>query len=302
MTPTEIGSALKAPFPADAISWRVGSTSKDKTRGLALAYIDSRDVQDRLDAAVGPENWRDEYQEIAGLVVCKLWLRINGEWNWKCDGAGKTDVEAEKGMLSDAFKRAAVKWGIGRYLYNLSSPWVAINEYRQIEKSEYGKLRQLLTQNMARQPAADDEIPHIEPPPNEVSPASSSPSQSISTVQPDPPAANRAQPADNRRTSGELATADPKTDALARSEAQKAKAAKLFASHSREVKDRLMRHLTKLTPGMTTFPADFAHYENTAKVSRQVLTEEHRQLLARAEQKRKAQHAAECTKQTAEAA
>lgn len=162
MNARAILSALSAPFPADAISWRVGSTSKDKSKGMALAYIDSRDVQDRLDAVVGPENWRDEYQEIAGFVVCKLWIRIDGEWIWKCDGAGKTDVEAEKGMLSDSFKRAAVKWGIGRYLYSLDSPWVAINEFRQIEKGEYGKLRQLLTRNAAG-PAPVDSIPHEQP-------------------------------------------------------------------------------------------------------------------------------------------
>lgn len=144
MNAREIIERLKAPFPAEAISWRVGSTDKEKTRGLALAYIDSRDVQDRLDDVVGAENWRDEYQEVAGFLICKLWIRIDGEWNWKCDGAGKTDVEAEKGMVSDSFKRSAVKWGIGRYLYNLDSPWVSINDRRQIDKSEYPRLRALL--------------------------------------------------------------------------------------------------------------------------------------------------------------
>jgi hypothetical protein len=29
-------------------------------------------------------------------------------------------------MLSDALKRAAVRWGVGRYLYELKSPWVAL--------------------------------------------------------------------------------------------------------------------------------------------------------------------------------
>jgi hypothetical protein len=50
----------------------------------------------------------------------------NGAWIWKADGAGATDVEGEKGMLSDALKRAAVRWGVGRYLYEMNSPWVAI--------------------------------------------------------------------------------------------------------------------------------------------------------------------------------
>jgi len=42
----------------------------------------------------------------------------------KWDGAENTDFEAIKGGLSDAFKRAGYKWGIGRYLYRLESAWV----------------------------------------------------------------------------------------------------------------------------------------------------------------------------------
>src|SRR5262249_1546069 len=141
------------------VSWRVGSTNREKSRGLALAYIDARDVMDRLDEVVGPENWRDEYQEISGFVVCKLWIRVNGEWTWKCDGAGKTDVEAEKGMISEAFKGSAVKWGVGRYLYSLDSPWVAINEHRQIDKGEHAKLRELLTRNIKAHKPIDTPAP-----------------------------------------------------------------------------------------------------------------------------------------------
>lgn len=41
----------------------------------------------------------------------------------KWDGAENTDVEAVKGGLSDSMKRAAVQWGIGRYLYQLEEGW-----------------------------------------------------------------------------------------------------------------------------------------------------------------------------------
>ena len=41
-------SSLAEPFPSDEIQWRVGSTTKDKKRGMALAYIDARSVMDRL--------------------------------------------------------------------------------------------------------------------------------------------------------------------------------------------------------------------------------------------------------------
>src|SRR5262245_53056728 len=116
---------LREPFSPDVISWRAGSTNKDKTRGLALAYIDARDVQDRLDTVVGPENWQSRYPHANGKTVCEIGIRYGkDEWIWKADGAGDSDFEAEKGALSDAFKRAGVKWGIGRYLYDIPAIWV----------------------------------------------------------------------------------------------------------------------------------------------------------------------------------
>lgn len=137
---------LAAPFPGDRISWRVGSTTKDKSKGLALAYIDARDVQDRLDQVCGPSNWMNRYPHANGKTVCEIGIRINGEWIWKADGAGDSDVEAEKGALSDAFKRAAVRWGIGRYLYDLDSPWVELEARGQsyvIAKHEFARLAKL---------------------------------------------------------------------------------------------------------------------------------------------------------------
>ena len=122
--------ALRAVFPPDEVHWRVGSTNADKTRGLALAYIDARAVMDRLDAVVGPEHWMDTYREAGDTTMCRLAIRIGEEWVQKEDGAGDTQVEPEKGSLSDAFKRAAVKWGIGRYLYSLPAQWVEIEKGR----------------------------------------------------------------------------------------------------------------------------------------------------------------------------
>lgn len=163
MTAAELRAKLAAHFPADAISWRVGSTTADKSKGLALAYIDSRDVQGRLDDVVGIDCWQDEYFETAsGILICRLSIKVDGQWVTKSDGAGKTDVEAEKGQVSDAFKRAAVKWGIGRYLYSLDSPWVELEKGRHIAKHELPRLRALLTRNgaeptapVARQPAPE---------------------------------------------------------------------------------------------------------------------------------------------------
>lgn len=153
----ELFDRLAEPFPADAISWRVGSTNINKqtnepyegktAQGLALAYLDSRNVQERLDVVCGPGGWQDDYPHAAIKTVCRIGIKVGEEWIWKSDGAGDTDVEAEKGALSDAFKRAAVKWGIGRYLYGLPSPWVALEKRGRtwvIQKGEYTKLRTLL--------------------------------------------------------------------------------------------------------------------------------------------------------------
>lgn len=139
---------LKKPFDPAAISWRVGSTTKDKSKGMALAYIDARDVQDRLDEVCGVDGWQCRYVPMHDKkTVCEVGIRINSEWIWKADGAGDSDVEAEKGALSDAFKRAAVRWGIGRYLYDLDSPWVELeaagNSYK-IKADQYAKLRAAL--------------------------------------------------------------------------------------------------------------------------------------------------------------
>lgn len=138
--------ALSAQFDPDKIDWRVGSVTKDKTRGMALAYIDARTVQDRLDDVCGPF-WqcRHEVAPDGKKTTCHIGIKIDDEWIWRSDGAGETDFEGEKGGYSDSFKRAAVRWGIGRYLYDLSSPWVALKDGRYILESEMPKLRAVLT-------------------------------------------------------------------------------------------------------------------------------------------------------------
>lgn len=119
---------LFEPFPPESISWRIGSTNGEKTKGMALAFIDARDVMERLDQVCGPAGWQCRYPHANGKTVCEIGIRVGDDWVWKADGAGDTDVEAEKGALSDAFKRAAVRWGVGRYLYALGSPWVEIEQ------------------------------------------------------------------------------------------------------------------------------------------------------------------------------
>lgn len=128
---------LAAEFPRESISWRAQSVTKQGDKAMALAYIDARDVMDRLDVICGPENWQDRYEETPkGRVICTISINIAGDWISKSDGAGDTAVEGDKGGISDAFKRAAVKWGIGRYLYDMPTPWVPC------ECSEYNGKKQ----------------------------------------------------------------------------------------------------------------------------------------------------------------
>jgi len=104
---------LKKPFALGRVKPRKGHG------GGILHYIDARDVMFRLDEVIGPLNWQDTYKEVMGRIICTLSLRFEDEDEWisKEDGAGDTKIEGEKGGISDAFKRAACRWGVGRYLY-----------------------------------------------------------------------------------------------------------------------------------------------------------------------------------------
>ena len=113
---------LKAPFPADRIRWRVGATTKDKDKGIALAYLDARDVMNRLDEVCGLD-WQVRHPRKG---YCEIGIKVEGEWIWRGNGAGETQVEEEKGQFSDSEKRAAVEFGVGRYLYYLPNEWVKI--------------------------------------------------------------------------------------------------------------------------------------------------------------------------------
>lgn len=134
---------LSAEFPKEAVHWRVQGTPYErngKFSAMALAYIDARDVMDRLDDVCGPDGWQDSYVETpSGRVICTLSIWSGTEWVSKSDGAGGTQVESEKGGISDALKRAAVKWGIGRYLYRVETPWVGCEVNQRSGKTYWKK-------------------------------------------------------------------------------------------------------------------------------------------------------------------
>tara|TARA_R110000824_G_scaffold199734_1_gene383676 strand:- start:3729 stop:4601 length:873 start_codon:yes stop_codon:yes gene_type:complete len=116
---------LRRPLKDSEVEWRVGRSINDTTV-TALCYINARTVDDRLDDAVGPENWQNSFIETDKKNIATISVKVNGEWISKSDGAGDTKVEGSKGGLSDAHKRAAVKWGIGRHLYDLGDTKVEL--------------------------------------------------------------------------------------------------------------------------------------------------------------------------------
>ncbi|VTT98901.1 rad52 22 double-strand break repair protein : Uncharacterized protein OS=uncultured bacterium GN=ACD_20C00398G0011 PE=4 SV=1: Rad52_Rad22 [Gemmataceae bacterium] len=125
-TPQQVQEALARLFDPDQVKWKPQSVKND--RALAIAYVDSRTVQDRLDDAVGIGGWKTEFTVLpTGSVECRLSLWLGGQWVTKADVGSPSEQPDEgdrtKAAYSDALKRAAVQFGAGRYLYRLPQQW-----------------------------------------------------------------------------------------------------------------------------------------------------------------------------------
>lgn len=140
-------SRLAVPFSPEEIEWRVQQAGEKGGRFwcLVVPYVTNRAIQQRLDEVCGPENWRNEFLPGPdGGVLCGLSIRVTvqttnlttGEtiesWEWVCkfDGAENPTMQGGevKGGISNAMKRAAVQWQIGRYLYALEETFAIVNE------------------------------------------------------------------------------------------------------------------------------------------------------------------------------
>jgi len=129
-----IAAALSAPFEPKEVKFKPQMVKNN--RALAMGYIDARLIQDRLDDVLGVENWQDKYDFLPdGSVVCRLRLKLGGRWITKTDVGSPSEQpdsgDRVKAAVSDALKRAAVKFGIGRYLYRLPAQWV---DYDPVKK------------------------------------------------------------------------------------------------------------------------------------------------------------------------
>ncbi|WP_165249703.1 Rad52/Rad22 family DNA repair protein [Paludisphaera soli] len=116
----EIFAALAAPFANDEVRSR-------SQGGREFSYVTARTVMNRLDEVLGPANWWDEYTPMENAIICRLTIRLaDGTTLTKSDAGGFTTTadtsDYEKSGFSDAFKRAAVKFGVGRYLYGDGVP------------------------------------------------------------------------------------------------------------------------------------------------------------------------------------
>jgi hypothetical protein len=159
-----ITAALAAPFDAGEVKFKPQAVKNN--RALALAYVDARVIQDRLDEVLGVEGWQDEYQLLPdGSVVCKLTLKLGDQWITKMDVGSPSEQpdsgDRLKAAFSDALKRAAVKFGVGRYLYRLQSQWA---DYDPVKK-QFARPPQLPAfaqpgrPGKSREPAAPQGLP-----------------------------------------------------------------------------------------------------------------------------------------------
>jgi hypothetical protein len=126
----EIFAALASPFEPHEVKVRDGG------QGRQLHYITARTAMNRLDTVLGPEAWEDEYYAVCNVLFCRLTITMpDGTKISKSDAGGFKQMETrERGQVvpdgentdktgaSDAFKRAAAKFGIARYLYRDGVP------------------------------------------------------------------------------------------------------------------------------------------------------------------------------------
>src|SRR5215207_3191766 len=116
----DLFAALAAPFDPSEVKIRSQSSRQ-------LHYITARTAMNRLDSVLGPENWWDRYVPGENSVLCELTIRRpDGSTLTKADAGGYAGMadqgDDDKSGFSDAFKRAAVKFGVARYLYRDGVP------------------------------------------------------------------------------------------------------------------------------------------------------------------------------------
>ena len=124
--------ALAEPFPADEVAFKPGAINRERTKALALAYVDSRVYIERLNRVVSG-GWQDEYtiHNIGDRVVVVCSLTIQGVTRTGDGECPMDDPNAVTTASAQAFKRACVKFGLGAYLYHLPQVWCEYDEAKK---------------------------------------------------------------------------------------------------------------------------------------------------------------------------
>jgi len=130
---TDVWAKLSAPLPAGVISWRQDGkvTSRDgKYFARFVAYIEANTVRERLDSVV-PGEWDLTLE----LLPVNAGEESDGtQYSFKARlqilGVIREDVGTGRDYKqgsTDAFKRAAVRFGIGNELYAYEQNWVEMD-------------------------------------------------------------------------------------------------------------------------------------------------------------------------------
>lgn len=126
----DVQRELSKPFSTKVVQWRPGKTNREKTRAMALAYVDLREYQARLDEVV-PGAWEVRVAPI-GEGVLKISLTIMGHTREDVGEASPEDENTYTSAFAQGFKRACAAFGLGRYLYRLPKPWVDYDRDRRV--------------------------------------------------------------------------------------------------------------------------------------------------------------------------
>lgn len=131
MSYLQVKEQLAAPFPARRVSWKPQAFSRDRSSALMVAFIDARAVMERLDA-VCPGDWAFDVKLFPGAPpTARGRLTVLGLTRSDVGEAGEGEAGTLKAAASDALKRCAVHFGVGRYLYDLPATWVPWDEARR---------------------------------------------------------------------------------------------------------------------------------------------------------------------------
>ena len=106
----------------DEIEARVAQITK---KGLfLLLYKDARVDVTLLDETVGPLNWQKSYTRDNRNCIVSIYDEEKKQWISKEDTGTESNMDPEKGLASDSFKRACFSWNIGTELYSAPRIWI----------------------------------------------------------------------------------------------------------------------------------------------------------------------------------